>query len=204
MKQIDEDRLESDAEYRFTFLCEFIGFHQEDIDAVHKASSFLAPLVPSLVDAVYEKLQSCDSTWRHFLPRQAGYEGEIPESLADLTPDHPQISFRKKHLGRYLEALVTKSYDTKMVTYLDHVGEIHTPTAGNPEIVVPLVQMNALMGFVSDAILHAILTADLPAEEKTTTARAFMKLLWIQNDLISRHYDAHATSAEKTDLLSAH
>ncbi|HEX3149042.1 MAG TPA: protoglobin family protein, partial [Gemmataceae bacterium] len=127
------------------------------------------------------------STWRHFLPRQFGYEGAVPMKLEDLTMDHPQIAFRKQHLGRYLANLVTKPYDGKMLTYLDMVGQIHTPKAGSKEINVPLVQMNALMGFVSDALINTIVGLHLPRETEVKTLRAFNKLLWLQNDLITRH-----------------
>jgi hypothetical protein len=53
---------------------------------------------------------------------------------------------------------------------------------------VPLVQMNALMGFVHDAINATILGFDIPDEAKAKAIRSFSKLLWIQNDLITRHY----------------
>lgn len=192
MKQIDESRLETDLEYRFGYVAEFMGFRAEDIAVIHGAAGFLAPLVPALVDAVYEKLHNYDATWRHFVPRQAGYEGELPENLEALTLDHPQIAFRKQHLGRYLERLVTVPYDAKMVTYLDTVGKIHTTAAGSGRISVPLVQMNALLGFVADALNATILGSDLPNEAKVAAVRAFTKLLWIQNDLIVRHYAAPA------------
>jgi hypothetical protein len=102
--------------------------------------------------------------------------------------DHPQIAFRKQHLARYLTALVTRPYDGKMVEYLDMVGKIHTLKAGNKEIQVPLVQMNALMGFVADALTVTILGLGLDRETEVKALRAFGKLLWIQNDLITRHY----------------
>lgn len=188
MQQIDEPRLESDLAYRFQYLVEFMGVTADDLAAVHGAATALAPLVPGLVDAVYDKLHQYDATWRHFLPRQHGYEGTTAASLAALTMDDPQIQFRKNHLARYLVALVTKPYDEKMVQYLDMVGKIHTPQAGNPEIVVPLVQMNALMGFVSDALIATITGLGLDRDTEVRTLRAFNKLLWIQNDLISRHY----------------
>jgi hypothetical protein len=188
MKVIEEGRLESDLGYRFEYLAEFIGFGPDDIEAVHAAASGLAPLVPALVDAVYVKLFSYTSTKRHFVPRQFAYEGPVPESLESLTLDHPQIAFRKQHLGRYLATLVTRPYDAKMVQYLDFVGKIHTPKAGSAELDVPLVQMNALLGFVSDALLATILGLGLPREQEVRTLRAFNKLLWIQNDLITRHY----------------
>jgi hypothetical protein len=188
MKKIDEPRLETDLEYRFGYLADFIGFGADDIKIIHASAPILAPLVPGLVDAVYNKLYSYDATWRHFVPRQEGYAGAVPMTLEQLTMDHPQIAFRKNHLARYLEKLVTAPYDAKLVGYLDMVGKMHTTKAGNPDIQVPLIQMNALMGFVGDAINATILGLDLPSTVKATALRAFSKLLWIQNDLINRHY----------------
>src|SRR5215211_2414470 len=188
MKRIDEARLESDVSYRFGYLAEFMGFGAEDVAAIHGAAPHLAPLVPALVDAVYDKLHTYDATWRHFVPRQHGYAGDVPTSVEALAMDHPQIAFRKQHLGRYLANLVTKPYDGKMLEYLDMVGKIHTPKAGSKELDVPLVQMNALMGFVSDALVNTVLGLNLPRETEVKTLRAFNKLLWLQNDLIARHY----------------
>ena len=197
MKHIDEPRLERDLDYRFAYLIEFIGFDEQDVQAVHGAAGALAPLVPGLVDAVYDKLFGYDATKRHFVPRQSGYEGVAPTDLASLTQDHEMIQFRKQHLGRYLVALVTKPYDGQMVAYLDRVGKMHTPKAGSKELNVPLVQMNALMGFVSDALTSTILSLNLARPQEVATLRAFNKLLWLQNDLITRHYqDAHAVAAK--------
>lgn len=185
---VDEGRLEQDLGYRFSYLSEFMGFDRDDIDAIHAAAAHLAPLVPGLVDAVYVKLFSYDATKRHFVPRQFGYEGAVPEDIASLTLDHEQIQFRKSHLAGYLKRLVTAAYDGKMVSYLDFVGKIHTPKAGSKDLNVPLVQMNALMGFVADALLATILTLPLDSVTRSKTVRAFNKLLWLQNDLITRHY----------------
>jgi hypothetical protein len=190
MRHIDEERLEADLGYRFGYLAEFMGFGPDDIAAIHGAAPMLAPLVPALVDAVYNKLDDYDATWRHFVPRQFGYEGALPESVEGLAQDHELIQFRKQHLGRYLTRLVTWPYDAKMVNYLDFVGKIHTPKAGSPALDVPLVQMNALMGFVADALTATLLGLDLPCALKVNTVRAFCKLLWLQNDLITRHYQA--------------
>jgi len=196
MKHIDEQRLEEDVAYRVGYVSEFMGFGAKDIAAIQGAASYLAPLVPVLVDAVYDKLFSFDATKRHFVPRQSGYEGAVPESIDALKQDHAMIQFRKQHLGRYLVALVTRDYDDKMLNYLDLVGKMHTPKAGSPELDVPLVQMNALLGFVSDALTNAILGLGLDRPTEVRTLRAFNKLLWVQNDLITRHYqDAQARVA---------
>lgn len=188
MRHIDEARLETDLGYRFEYLTEFMGFGADDIKTILGAAPLLAPVVPALVNAVYAKLFAYDATWRHFVPKQDGYEGSTPKSIEELHPDHEMIAFRKHKLTRYLTRLVTGPYDGKMVAYLDFVGKIHTDRGGSSEINVPLVQMNALMGFVADAINATILGFDITAEQKAAAVRAFSKLLWIQNDLITRHY----------------
>lgn len=193
MKVIDEARLQRDLDYRFRYLAEFIGFGPDDESAIQMSAMYLGPIIPQLVELTYQKLLTYDATARHFLPRQHGYEGNLPASLADLTTS-PQLQFRKEHLGRYFMQLLSRSYDSKMVLYLDMVGKIHTPKAGNTQIDVPLVQMNALMGLLADILTDTI--SQLPLDPATIlrTIRAFHKLLWIQNDFITRHY---CDSAEK-------
>jgi hypothetical protein len=188
MKQIDEGKLESDLGYRFSYLSEFMGFGERDVATILATAPALSEHVPALVDAVYEKLFAYEATKRHFVPPNSGYAGPAAPSLTDLSVDHPAIKFRKDKLARYLGRLVTGPYDTNMVTYLDFVGKIHTAKAGSPNIVIPLVQMNVLMGFVADALLATLAGLDLPADRKLLTLRAFNKLLWLQNDLITRHY----------------
>ena len=188
MTTIDEPRLETDAGYRFGYVAEFMGFGADDIAAIHGAAAQLAPLVPGLVDAVYVKLHQYTATWRHFIPKQAGFTGGLPADLDDLPLDHPVIAFRKQHLTRYLVALVTKPYDGKMVEYLDTVGKMHTAKAGSKDVHVPLVQMNALLGFVADALTATLMGLGMDRAAETAAVRAFGKLLWVQNDLINRHY----------------
>lgn len=195
LKKIDEPRLENDTLYRVGYLQEFMGFGEADVAALHASAPLLAPLVPGLVDAVYDKLFGYDATKRHFVPRQSGYEGPVPTDVASLEMNHEMIEFRKQHLGRYLAALVTRPYDAKMVQYLDLVGKIHTPKAGSPQLDVPLVQMNALLGFVADAVMATIYSLNLPRDVEIRTQRAFGKLLWLQNDLITRHYQQSAVGS---------
>src|SRR6185295_11052603 len=94
------------------------------------------------------------------------------------------IGFRREKLTHYLVRLVKGPYDAKMVKYLDFVGAIHTSKAGSANISVPLIQMNALMGFVADALTATICGFAISPEDKTNALRAFGELLWIQNDLL--------------------
>ena len=188
MHTIDEPRLEADSQYRYEYLADFIGFGPEDAALIQGSAMYLGPLIPQLVDKTYEKLLHYDATARHFVPRQAGYDGPVTGSLKDLNQADPQVRFRKEHLSRYFMQLLGRTFDGKMVLYLDMVGKIHTPQAGNSEIDVPLVQMNALMGLLSDILAEALSQQPFDTTTAFKTLRAFQKLLWIQNDFITRHY----------------
>ncbi len=192
MQQIDEARLETDPAYRYEYLAGFIGFGPDDVARIQAFAPHIGPRIAELVEQTYEKLLSYDATARHFVPRQHGYEGELPHNLDELRQNHPQIQFRKDHLNRYFMQLIGRSYDAKMIQYLDMVGKIHTPKAGNKVINVPLVQMNALMGVVADSLFQAVMESPLSAVDRAATLRAFNKLLWIQNDFVNRHYAAEA------------
>ena len=192
MQTIDEARLETDAQYRYEYLAEFIGFGAADAAMIQAFAPHLGPRIAELVEKTYERLLAFDATARHFVPRQHGYDGDVPATLADLTASHPQIRFRKDHLNRYFMQLIGRSFDAKMVQYLDMVGKMHTPHAGSKAIVVPLVQMNALMGLLSDTLIEFIAESPLDSTKSLQTQRAFNKLLWIQNDFITRHYQSGA------------
>lgn len=194
MKQIDEERLESDPSFRFQYLADFMGFTPEDSTAIQGAAMYLGPLIPQLVEQTYDKLLGFDATARHFLPPQSGFDGPAPDNLKNVTQNHPQIQFRKEHLARYFQQILGRTCDSRFAPYLDMVGKIHTPKGGNSEINVPLVQMNALMGFLSDTLAQVIASLPLESEEMLKTIRSFNKLLWIQNDFITRHYGERSLS----------
>jgi hypothetical protein len=59
---------------------------------------------------------------------------------------------------------------------------------GNKTLQIDYLYVNALFGYVEDVLISAIM--DLPVDNATKKAalRAFNKILWIQNDLMVRHY----------------
>lgn len=190
MKHVDDSALQSDSLQRYAFLSEFIKFGEDDVKRIQASAPHIGPRIGEMVDKTYEQLLAFDATAGHFLPKQHGFEGELPEDLSKLTVDHPQIKIRKDHLNRYFVSLIGRAYDDKMVQYLDMVGKIHTARAGNSQINVPLYQMNALMGLLSDIVTEVLIESPLGPAETLATIRSFQKLLWIQNDFIARHYES--------------
>lgn len=195
MQSIDEGRLESDLSYRFRYLADFIGFAATDAAAIQTSAPFIGPMIPQIVERTYEKLLAFDATARHFVTPNAGFPGAPPANLEALSASHPQIQFRKEHLSRYFMQILGRTCDEKLVPYLDMVGKIHTPKAGNREIDIPLVQMNALMGFLADVLSDVILSLGLSGPETNSMLRAYQKLLWIQNDFITRHYQNSSSTS---------
>lgn len=180
MEHVDEERLETDLDYRYEFLRDFIGFGPDDVAAIRKVLGQLAPQVPAIVAESYETLLSYDLTARHFVDGKDGAEG--------LSLEDEQVKFRRDHLQRYLMNLLGHSFEKKIAAFLDTVGKMHTPKAGSPDVNVPLVQMNAFMGLLSDVLTRRLLELDTDSDTKIACLRAFHKILWLQNDFINKHY----------------
>ena len=86
-----------------------------------------------------------------------------------------------------------------MVEYLDLVGKIHTPAAGSQTLDVPLVQMNALLGFVSTAFLNTIVSCGL--ESRGTVCRWSV---WFEKSKAVRVvHRSHQSSTEEQPLTSS-
>ncbi len=190
MKKLDEQRLELDITYRYEFLKTFIGFGDADVAAIRKVLAELVMQMPKIVEDQYVKLLAYDATARHFVEPQRGYTGSPPGSLADLSVEHEQVKFRMDHMQSYLMQLIGHAFDNKIAVLFDAVGKMHTPKTGNPKINVPLVQMNAFMGMLADLLTDRILALNTDHDTKIACLRAFQKILWLQNDFVTRHYAA--------------
>lgn len=188
-QHIDEKKLYTDDKYRFEYVAAYMGFTSKDAEAIQGIADKMAPAVPVLVDAVYQKQFEFDVTKKHFWAKNEGFEGELAESLETLTLDHPQIKMRKNFLGKYLNRVLKGPYDDRFLKYLDWVAKIHTDTPEKKsKINVDYIHINALMGFVESAVVETVFTLDLPREQEKAVISAFNKLMWIQNDYYAKYY----------------
>ncbi|KAJ3239029.1 hypothetical protein HDU78_003067 [Chytriomyces hyalinus] len=192
IQKIDRARLYTDILYRYQYVSDFVGFNETDVKALKDAAPLIAPLVPVIADAVYEKLFSYDITKKVFLERGSGFHGHLAQNLDQMSTEDEQIKHRKDFLSKYLVKLVTAEYDAKFVAYLDRVGKMHTTTADKKSTInVEYVHVNALFGW-----LHAFLVETLnglPELQADPSARgkvlgALSKILWIQNDFFAMYY----------------
>ncbi|KAF8416694.1 Protoglobin-domain-containing protein [Tirmania nivea] len=185
---------------RIAYLTSFLNFTPTDVEYLHLAAPLVAPLIPAVVDTVYVKLLSFDITAKAFVQKQTGFSGKSLEErggkVQSLTAEDEQIKFRKGFLTRYLAKLVEMNYDNeKDWEYLDNVAVMHTGQVGfrhrakKPGLRVELIHMSALLGYVFDILLDAVVNhPDLDNGTKAGVLRALNKVIWIQNDLFARHY----------------
>ncbi|KAI1912274.1 hypothetical protein LOZ12_006679 [Ophidiomyces ophidiicola] len=208
IQHIEESSLQ-DVAGRVAYLKAFLHFTDDDGAALNAATPILAPAIPAVLDTIYTNLISFDVTAKAFMPRQPEQDEHDPAAatLEQLSLTHPNILHRKDFLKLYLVKLVSNtdwSAGSKFWEYLDKVGLMHTGEPGfkhrarRPQLRVELMHCSALLGFVEDIVVTAVLGAeeiDLPT--KTKVIRAFNKLLWIQNDLFLKHYTPEPWSAQK-------
>jgi len=174
MQHIDEKQLYTNDKYRFEYVAAYMGFGEKDMQAIQDVAEKMRPAVPALVDAVYKKQFEFDITKKHFLPKNEGFEGELANTLDELTLDHPQIKFRKDFLGKYLLRILKGPYDDRFLKYLDWVAKIHLDTPEKKsKINVDYIHINALMGFVESAIIDAVRTLGLERDEEGAVLSAF-------------------------------
>ncbi|CAO3638083.1 unnamed protein product [Cunninghamella blakesleeana] len=212
MEYISTEKLYADGKYRFDYVAKFVDFGEADIKAIQDVADKVKPLAPVVVNAVYDKLFAFDVTKKFFLPRNDGFDGEVPATLEELTLDHPQIKFRKDFLGKYLAKLLTGPYDDRFLRYLDWVAKIHTDTPDKKsKINVDYIHVNALMGYVESLLINGLLSLNLDRETETAALLAFNKLLWIQNDYFAKYYatpnkelghQASSVASDKKSLCS--
>jgi len=199
MQHIDAASLE-DLTTRITYLSSFLDLNASDGEALLAAKPLVAPLIPTILTAVYTKLLSYDITAQAFVPRNTDYEGETVKSAQELTLEHPQIALRKDFLKNYLVKLVSTSDlspSSAFWVYLNNVGVMHTGKPGfkhrekKPELRVEYIHMGALLGYVVDLVVGAVMDMDvIDTQMKSRVIRALNKVIWIQNDLFTRHYIA--------------
>lgn len=165
---VDEVRLESDAAYRFGFLAAYIGLDETDRALIRASRVYLQPKMPELLAALQDRLLGWSNTRRHFA-------GQPPAMVT-------------VHLAAYVDHLLRIRDDDDLSLYLERVAGAHGPTRGDPGVVVPLVQLDGLLGFIADQVIGAVGAMDLPEPRRLGAIRAWSKLLWIQADLF--HWEA--------------
>lgn len=152
MEHIDPASLEA-LPSRIAYLKNFLDFTSQDAAVLTSIQPLLAPMLPGILDAVYEKLLCFDITAASFTSRNTDYHGQVSRTVRELTVDSPQIQWRKTFMSGYLTHLLEADYeDAKTWEYMDKVGIMHTGKPGfkhregEKALRVEYVHMSLLLG----------------------------------------------------------
>ncbi|KAI0089130.1 Protoglobin-domain-containing protein [Irpex rosettiformis] len=199
-QEVDPLLIKTSLEDRVAYLTDFLGFTSYDADVIKKVAPHVNEIIPGLVDDLYAKLFEFDITKKVFMTRNQGFDGPLPSKLEDLTLDSAQITFRKVFMKVWARRVLTADYSSgKTWAYMDKVGIMHTgvspfkhqKTMGIAPLNVPYRDCALTLGWIHTLIGRAILS--LPEQKadmalKMDATAAINKVIWIQNDLFSRHY----------------
>ncbi|KAG8785672.1 hypothetical protein FRC12_017289 [Ceratobasidium sp. 428] len=198
MMHVDREALYTSLPDRVSYLTAFLEFTESDADMLNEAALILEPLIPTLVDRVYAHLFKFSVTKQVFMPRPTGHEGPMVADVSHLTLEDAQIKERKRFFTVYLKRLITSDYnDFKTWEYYDKVGLMHTgeaglkhrKLAGKEGFRVDHIHLSGLLGWTMDQMIVIILRHEsLSLAKKETIIRSLHKVMWIQQDLFSRHY----------------
>lgn len=182
---------------RFDYLSKFLNFTADDILTLNHLGELAAPLIPIVVDKIFQRLLDFDVTKRYFLMRHYGYAGPVTVDSAQLTLESDQMLFRRTNLGKYLKRILRQRiWNDAFLEYLSHVGKIHTNMAGSQSINIDYVHINVLFGYIEHILLEAVLSNEqIDPQTKQSTVLTLNKFFWIQNDFFSMHYINQSHSA---------
>jgi hypothetical protein len=201
MQEVNPTTLQTTLPTRLAYLQSFLHFSPTtDGSLIHATKPILTPLIPTIVDAVYDHLLSYSTTAAPFTRTQTP---SLPATtLGEIHKDHANILHRKDFLRGYLHKLANNtdwSPESRFWAYLDGVGKAHTGVTGQkgglghrkskPPLWVEYRDIGLLLGWCEGAVLDIVLAQEtLDWETKGKVVRALGKFWWIQNDLFARHY----------------
>ncbi|KAI9001358.1 Protoglobin-domain-containing protein [Trametes punicea] len=199
-QEVDPLLIKTSLEDRIAYLTDFLNFTSRDAEIISKIAPHVHEVIPAMVDGMYAKLFEFDITKKVFMTRNQGFDGPLPHTLEELTLDSAQIVFRKVFMKAWARRVLTADYSSgKTWAYMDKVGIMHTGaspfkhqrTMGIAPLNVPYRDIALTLGWIQTVLHSAILQlpeSKCPASDKIEAIAAINKVLWIQNDLFSRHY----------------
>lgn len=144
------------------WVAEFIGLDEQDHALVVGTRPLLEQALPGILEGIQQRLLGSPRTRRHF-------ELDGPADPETVT----------RHLEHYVNAVV-RCTPAELEGFLGGVATAHTAERGDPRVSVPLLESTALLGFINAAVLDAVWALRLPELRRQQAARAWTRLLWLQ------------------------
>jgi nitrite reductase/ring-hydroxylating ferredoxin subunit len=167
----------ADAGRYFRYMAEFVGFDQNDADAIRQSSFIIEKYLPSIIGRFYTNLLQYPPTRKFFLK-------------PDGTVDQAYLELRMYHQANFWRRVGSGVYDDEFANFVDYVGRAHTSRGADPRIYIDERYVIGMVGFVQHAIIDAMMK-ELEGFEDDLQARAvkgWNKLCMVLLELLARAY----------------
>jgi hypothetical protein len=171
VKTIDVAGMKTDPAARLAIVEELVGFDANDRAALRDSVAVLGPVLPQLLDAVYDHLLAFDDTKKFFL----GTTGEV---------DAQYLAIRKEHLTTWvLGVTVDRRPDPEYAAWMHAIAEHHAGRGPRSRRVPPR-WLVTLTGWLQGRITEALFAADLAdPNDLRRYVLAWNKLLVVQLEM---------------------
>lgn len=178
-----------DAGRYFRYMAEFVGFGQDDADAIRQSSLIIEKYLPGIIGRFYTNLLQYPPTRRFFLKS----DGSIDQAYLEL---------RMYHQANFWRRVGTGVYNDEFANFVDYVGRAHTSRGADPRVYIAERYVIGMVGFVQHAIVDAMMK-ELEGFDDDLQARAvkgWNKLCMVLLELLARAY-GHEREAETFEQL---
>lgn len=178
-----------DAGRYFRYMAEFVGFTEEDGEAIRQSSLIIEKYLPGIIGRFYTNLLQYPPTRKFFLK-------------ADGSIDQAYLELRMYHQANFWRRVGAGVYDDDFANFVDYVGRAHTSRGADPRVYIAERYVIGMVGFVQHAIIDAMMK-ELEGFEDDLQARAvkgWNKLCMVILEMLARAY-GHEREAETFEQL---
>ncbi len=171
-----------DAAQYFRYMSEFVGFTEEDAQAIRATRLIIEKYIPAIVGKFYAQLLSYPPTRKIFTKK-------------DGSLDQEYLQLRMHHLTNFWRRTASGVYDNKYASFVDYVGRAHTHRGADPKIYIPERYVIGQVGLVQHAISEALHTElkDFDPELEVRASRAWNLLMMVILEMLARAYSDERT-----------
>lgn len=180
-----EDKIRKSADDSgrfFQHMKDYIGFTDEDANAIKESGRLVEKHIPNIVSSFYAHLLRYPPTRKYFLRE----DGSI---------DQEYIQQRMQRQADFWRRTASGIYDDDYAKYIDYVGKAHTSKGADPNIYIPARYVIGQVGFVQHAITNALIEElnDYDIDLKNRSVRAWNMLMMVILEMLSRAYENSGT-----------
>jgi len=167
----------ADAGQYFNYMADFVGFTDEDRQAVNETRFIIEKHIPAIVARFYTQLMRYPATRKFFLK-------------PDGTVDQEYLQLRMQHQVSFWRRTASAEFNEDYARFTDYVGRAHTSQGADPKIYIPARYVIGMVGFVQHNILAALNAelAEIDPELLGRATKAWSSLLVVLLEMLSRAY----------------